>query len=70
MNEKIESLMYHAGLTASGSWDKMDDYDHNAIEKLIELVVHECANMVENEGRFLRYDKLAEKLKATYGKPN
>ena len=67
MNEKIEDLMYKAGLTASGCWDKMDHYDHQAIEKLTELIIQECADIVENEGRFLKYDKLANKLKANFG---
>lgn len=34
--------MYESGLTASGCWDSMDDYDHKAIEKLCDLVVREC----------------------------
>lgn len=67
MNEKIEDLMYKAGLTASGCWDKMDDYDHRAIEKLTELIVNECALIVENDGRFTRYDKLANKIKTHFG---
>lgn len=62
--------MYQSGLTASGCWDKMDDYDHKAIEKLAELIVQECAGLVENEGRFLKYDKLAAKLRNVYGQSN
>lgn len=65
--DKIENLMYQAGLTAQGCWDKMDDYDHQAIEKLTELIVQECANLVENEGRFLKYDRLANKIRDTFG---
>ena len=42
MNKKIEDLMYHAGLTAQGCWDEMDDYDRKAIEKFAELIVREC----------------------------
>lgn len=42
MNERIDNLMYHAGLTASGCWDEMDEYDRNAIMKLTELIVREC----------------------------
>lgn len=44
MNKQVEDLMYQAGLTASGCWDNMDDYDHKAIEKLVELTIKECAN--------------------------
>jgi hypothetical protein len=67
VNERIEDLMYKAGLTASGGWDNMDDYDRQAIEKLTELIVQECAGLVENEGRFLKYDKLAKKIKDSFG---
>ena len=70
MNAKIEDLMYQAGLTASGCWDEMDDYDQQAIEKLVKLIIDDCAGLVENEGRFLKFDKLAAKLRNTYGKPN
>ena len=67
MNEKIEDLMYKAGLTADGCWDQMDRYDHQAIEKLVELVINECSSIVENDGRFTRYDKLAIKIKDHFG---
>lgn len=46
MNQKIQDLMYHAGLTAQGCWDEMDNYDKQAIEKFAELIVRECAEMV------------------------
>ena len=47
MNKQMEDLMYHAGLTAQGCWDEMDDYDHKAIEKFAELIVRECADLVD-----------------------
>lgn len=47
MNEHLEDLMYHAGLTASGCWDEMDDYDRKAIEKFAELIVKECENSIK-----------------------
>ena len=67
MNSQIEDLMDRAGLLANGCWDKMDDYDHRAVEKLIELIVKESASIVENDGRFTRYDKLANKIKDHFG---
>ena len=49
MSERLEELMYASGLTASGCWDQMDDYDRKAIERLAKLVAaHEreaCANI-------------------------
>ena len=46
MNKQLEDLMYHAGLTASGCWDKMDDYDRKAIEKFALLIAAECISVV------------------------
>jgi hypothetical protein len=47
MNKKIEELMYHAGLTAQGCWDEMDEYDRNAIETFAELIVLECVTVLD-----------------------
>jgi hypothetical protein len=47
MNQKIQDLMYHSGLTAQGCWDEMDDYDKQAIEKFAELIVKECASVAD-----------------------
>lgn len=48
MNEQLEDLMYRAGLTAQGCWDKMDGYDKESIEKFAELLVRECAKLADN----------------------
>ena len=53
MNQKIEDLMYHSGLTAQGCWDEMDDYDKQAIEKFAELIVKECMNVLDPGGHQL-----------------
>lgn len=50
MNDKLENLMYQAGLTAQGCWDHMDEYDQAAIQKFAELIIHECARKLENDG--------------------
>ena len=50
MNNKLEELMYQSGLTASGCWDSMDDYDHKAIEKLCELIVRDCIDTLHQRG--------------------
>ena len=49
MNNRFEELMYQAGLTAQGCWDEMDSYDHEAIEKFAELIVRECADIVNKK---------------------
>ena len=51
MNERIDKLMYHAGLTAQGCWDEMDEYDRKAIEKFAELIVRECLNEIAYIGK-------------------
>lgn len=48
MNERIEKLMYESGLTADGCWDEMDSYDRDAIKRLIELTIRECAASVKH----------------------
>jgi hypothetical protein len=45
MNDKLDDLMYQAGLTAQGCWDHMDDYDRTSVLKFAELIVRECANL-------------------------
>lgn len=50
MNKQIDDLMYSAGLTAQGCWDEMDAYDKQAIEKFAELIVKECAKVLEIQG--------------------
>ena len=32
MDNRLDELMYKSGLTASGCWDNLDDYDKKAIE--------------------------------------
>ena len=49
MNERIDELMYRAGLTAQGCWDEMDAYDRKAIMTLAELTVKECAELATKE---------------------
>jgi hypothetical protein len=48
MNDKLQDLMYQAGLTAQGCWDEMDNYDHTAIEKFAKLIVRECADVIDD----------------------
>ena len=49
MNGRLEHLMYLAGLTAQGCWDKLDDYDRTAIEKFAELIVQECVTVMYDD---------------------
>ena len=47
MNDRFESLMYHAGMTAQGCWDEMDSYQREAVEKFAQLIVRECIGVIE-----------------------
>lgn len=66
MKDKLEELMYHAGLTASGCWDSMDDYDRQAIEKLAELIVRECAKVADQHTHDGDWD-IAKLIKRHFG---
>lgn len=48
MNDKIEKLLYESGLTADGCWEEMDQYDRDAIKRVIELAIRESAAVVKN----------------------
>ena len=58
MNKKIEDLMYHAGLTAQGCWDEMDEYDRKAIEKFAELIVKDCMELNKQELSFNAFERM------------
>ena len=66
MNEKLEDLMYRAGLTAQGCWDSMDQYDREAIEKFAELIVRECAELAD-EPTSRPFESYGEKIKKHFG---
>ena len=52
MTNKIDELMYHAGMTAQGCWDEMDSYDQEAIMKLSQLIAKECMNIVMQNRKY------------------
>ena len=52
--------MYQAGLTASGCWDEMDEYDRAAIIKFANLIVKECAQVLETNGDNQRTIRMTE----------
>ena len=66
MNNQIEDLMYRAGLTAQGCWDKFDEYDKQALNKFAELIVAEMLQTCEDHpgwtGRMI-----GEEIKQDFG---
>ena len=49
MNERIDDLMYRAGLTAQGCWDELGTYEQEAIERFADLIVKECIDVVASK---------------------
>jgi len=47
MNDRFESLMYHAGMTAQGCWDEMDSYQREAVERFALLIVKQCIQLCD-----------------------
>lgn len=59
--------MYDAGLTAQGCWDEMDEYDRQAIMKFAHLIIDECCELIDAQGRFLKYTKLEQHIRRHFG---
>ena len=51
MNERMEDLLYRAGLTAQGCWDELGTYEQEAIERFAELIIRECAQFTDSDIR-------------------
>ena len=73
MNERLEDLMYRAGLTAQGCWDNMDQYDREAIERFANLIVSESINVLnkrymgDNNREDFEVRRCVEDLKNHFG---
>jgi len=44
----FDKQMYESGLTAQGSYDKMDQYDQEAIIRFAELLLKQCLTYVDD----------------------
>ena len=51
MNDKFDSQLYSAGLTASGCWDEMDEYDHAAIIKFGDIIIQQCIELIDQSSK-------------------
>jgi len=67
MNTVMEDLMYRSGLTASGCWDQMDEYDRKAIEKFAKLIIQECIEINKQELSFNAFEKLMNNYQEHFG---
>ena len=57
----IYELVMEAEFTEEDMVKRQDNF-----LRLVDLIVLECATVVRNEGRFLRYTELAERVKARF----
>ena len=67
MDTKFEDLMYRSGLTASGCWDQLDEYDRKAVEKFGELIVKECIEINKQELAFNAFERLLNRYQENFG---
>ena len=73
MNERLEDLMYRAGLTAQGCWDSMDQYDRKAIMDFAQLIIKEAIGVVnkrymgDNNREDFEVRRCVEDLKNHFG---
>jgi len=44
----FDKQLYESGLTAQGSYDKMDQYDQEAIIRFAELLLKQCLTYVDD----------------------
>lgn len=66
MNERIRLLADEARKKPLGnSWCYTNPQEFE--QKFAELIVEECAGIVDNYGRWILYDKLAVKIKKHFG---
>ena len=67
MNERIRLLAeqcYETGPIGKDGWPEYSKFNE---EKFAQLIVRECASIVDNYGRWILYDKLAVKVKQHFG---
>ena len=65
MHKRIRELVRQAGLDDADF--PIENWDNVPLAKFAELIVKECAGIVDNYGRWILYDKLAVKIKKHFG---
>jgi hypothetical protein len=66
MNEKIKQLAEQATTYIEPTYSSGEGWIFDK-EKFAESIIRECANIVENQGKFLRYTDMASKIKENFG---
>ncbi len=68
MSKSFDDLIYDSGLIASGCWEDLDTYTQEAIERLFQMTVLECAELVSNDRQNDDYGVfVANKIKQHFG---
>ena len=65
MNERIRTLYIQAINDTKN--DPVDDINLQIAEKFAELIINDCADVVNNQGRFLRFSDLSANIKKYFG---
>ena len=66
MNERLKQLAEQATTYIEPTSTSGEGWIFDK-EKFAELIVRECASIVDNYGRWILYDKLAVKIKQHFG---
>jgi hypothetical protein len=66
MNERIKELIEQATTYLPKTEDSGEGWIFDK-EKFAELIVRDCVSIVENQGKFLRYDTMSKKIKQHFG---
>jgi hypothetical protein len=64
MNERIDKLLVKAGAYFGGEGVVYDRFDP---VKFAELIAEDCASLVDNQGRFLTFMAMSNKIRDQYG---
>jgi hypothetical protein len=67
MNQRIEELAGQAFNEANDGNINNIKIPKEFVEKFAELMVQECALIINNDGRFLTYTALEKKIKKHFG---
>jgi hypothetical protein len=66
-NDVFEALLYGSGVTSHGCWSKLDDWDKRAIERFGQMIVEECAQIVENAWNVRTLEESAARIRKHFG---
>jgi hypothetical protein len=51
IEDKFDSQLYSAGLTAQGCWDELDEYARDAIIKFGDIIIRDCISLIQQSSK-------------------